>query len=287
MAEVGQSDIRGIDIQKLAVGFADEENIFKQFLTVTPTSAREIRWYQKTAGFLDSTDTSGITASQVANTAQLALPVVIQQSWTRQTSYVREYFAESPWISDQDIKDSDPDVLATTVRDVVRGVENQVDIRIYGQLSGSFALSGVAAGTGWGDATNGNPIQDLLSGSRLIRAQRYNVNDLVVIMSPLAYQNLMTYLITTKGSSIPAFSSELAKDGVLMRLLNNRIVVSANADNPTVIQFVPQRAATWKTFTPITTAIIDNPLIGRKIRAKEEGEILVTDINAGVSIKGV
>ena len=280
MAETGQSTIRGIDIQKLAVGFADEENIFKQFLTVVPTSAREIRWYQKTAGFVDTVDSSGITASQIANLPYGSAFPIAKQSWTRNTTYVRKYAVESELISQEDIDDSDPDVWATTMRDLVRAVENQVDIRIYGQLSGSFALSGTAAGTGWGDATNGNPIQDLLSGSRLIRNQRYSVNDLVVIMNPSQYQTLMTYLITTKGSSIPAFSSELARDGVLMRLLNNKIVVSANADSGTVIQFVPQRAAKWHTFTGISSAIIDEPGIGKKFRCWEEGEITVTDINA-------
>src|SRR3990167_3973212 len=100
----GQAEIRGIDIDKLAKGFADEEFIFKNFLTVTPTSAREIRWYQKTSATLDSTDTTGITASQIANTAPLALPVVVERTWTRNTSYVRKYFVESPMISDEDIK---------------------------------------------------------------------------------------------------------------------------------------------------------------------------------------
>jgi len=286
MTQTGQANIRGIDIQKVATGYADEENIFKQFLTVTPTSAREIRWYQKTAGFLDSSDTSGITASMIANTAEGSQPVVIQPNWTRMTSYIREYFAESPFISDEDINDSDPDVYTTIVRDTVRGVENQIDIRIYSQMSGSFALSGNAAGTGWGDATNGNPIQDLLSGSRLIRTQRYDTSNLVVFMHPNQTQTLLTYLITTKGSSIPNFSSDLVKSGVLLRLLNFRLVESANCDDKTIVMFVPQRAATWKTFLGIQTAVIDNPLIGKKIRCKEEGEILVTNINAGCTIKG-
>ena len=286
MTETGQQNIRGIQIDKIAVGFADEENIFKQFLTNVTTSSREIRWYQKTAGFVDSSGTSAITASQIANTAYGAQFVVTRQSWTRNSTYVRKYATESELISDEDIRDSDPDVWPTTMRDLVRAVENQVDRRIYAQLSGQFALSGLAAGTGWGDGTNGNPIQDLLSGSRLIRTQRYSVNNLVVIMHPLEYQKLMTYLITTKGSSIPAFSSDLAKDGVLMTLLNNKIVVSANADQNTVIQFVPQRVAKWHTFVPISTAVVDDPGIGKKIRVWEEGEISVTDINAGVTIKG-
>ena len=38
----GQADIRGLDIDKLAKGFADEEILFKRFVTVSTTSAREI-----------------------------------------------------------------------------------------------------------------------------------------------------------------------------------------------------------------------------------------------------
>lgn len=285
MTEISQANIRGIDIQKLATGFADEENVFKKFLTVVPTSAREIRWCQKTPGFLDSSDTTGITASQIANNSQLGLPVIVQPAWTRLTSYVREYMAESPWISDQDIQDSDPDVFATIVRDTVRGVENQVDIRIYAGLSGGFALSGNAAGTGWGDATNGNPIQDLLSGSRLIRVQRYDTTNLVALMHPQETQKLLTYLITTKGSSIPNFSSSLVADGVLLRLLNFRIVESANCDANTVLGFVPGKQK-WKTFTPISTAVIDNPLIGKKFRCREEGEFLLENPSAGFALRG-
>ena len=147
------ADIRGIDIDKLAKGFADEQNVFKKFCTVSTTAAREIRWYQKTAGFLDSTDTTGITASQIANIGPGALPVVVEQTWTRNTSYVRKYFVESPLISDEDIKDTDIDILATNVRDLVRAVERQIDARIYTVIStGTGVLTGASTQDGWDDA---------------------------------------------------------------------------------------------------------------------------------------
>ena len=102
MAKTGEaqtsamSEIRGIDIDKLAKGFADEENIFKKFVTVTPTSAREIRWYKKTVGFLSGTQTGATTSNLIDNTDQLALPTVVEQSWTRTSSYIKKYFVESP-----------------------------------------------------------------------------------------------------------------------------------------------------------------------------------------------
>ena len=40
---------------------------------------------------------------------------------------------------------------------------------------------------------------------------------------------------------------------------------------------MPQRAATWKTFTPITSRTVEEVGIGTKIRVWEEGECLLTD----------
>lgn len=277
----GQADIRGIDIDKLAKGFADEENVFKKFITVSKTSAREIRWYKKTSGFLDSTDTTAITSSQIANTAERALPVVVEQSWTRQASYVRKYFVESPTISEEDIKDTDIDILATNVRDLVRAVVNQVDKRIYNVITESQSPSNInsaaAAGTGWDDGTNGDPIGDILAGKKNIRSYGYNPEGGVLAMDSLAHKQLLVFLINTKGSSIPQFSSERVKDGVVMEILGLNVLVSENVVTDSVAIWVPNRSATWKAFMPITSVVINDPGIGRKIRVWEEGECLLTD----------
>src|SRR3990167_4308969 len=273
-----QADVRGLFVDKLVKGFADEENVFKQFCTVTTTSAREIRWYQKTAGYLDSTDTTGITASQIANQAFKARPVVVEQSWTRNTSYVRKYFVESPIISDEDIKDSDIDVLAVNVRDLVRAVANQVDIRIYDVITDATGIETTAAvGTGWDDATNGNPITDILVGARKIRNNGYETKGGVITMNPIEHQNLMVWLISTKGASIPGFSSEKVVTGAIMEILGWNVVVSSNATTDEVAMWLPSRSCTYKTFTPITSAVITDAGIGRKIRVWEEGIALATD----------
>jgi hypothetical protein len=54
-----------------------------------------------------------------------------------------------------------------------------------------------------------------------------------------------------------------------------RVVVSENATTDQALMFVPQLAATWKSFVPITSAIIDEPGIGKKIRVWEEGECIL------------
>ena len=55
----------------------------------------------------------------------------------------------------------------------------------------------------------------------------------------------------------------------------DRISQNATADN--VVQFVPQRAATWKEFMPITAQNKEEVGIGVKIRVWSEGEAILTD----------
>lgn len=278
------ADIRGLDIDKLAKGFADEELVLKRYVTNSKTSAREIRWFQKTAGFLDSTDTSGITASQIANTSSKSRPVVVEQTWTRNTSYVRKYFVESPLLTEEDIKDSDVDILATNVRDLVRAVAYQVDTRIYNVLTESLSPVNIqttaATADGWDDAVTGDPIADLMEAKRLIRTQRYDPEGAILYIHPTEHKNLLTYLINVKGSSIPNFSSEKVRSGEVMEILGLKVVVSLNATTDYALVFVPNRAATWKSFMPITSTVVTDPGIGRKIRVWEEGECILTDPKA-------
>lgn len=273
----GMADIRGLDIDKLAKGFADTQNIFKKFCTVTTTNAREIRWYSKTSGFLDSTDTTAITASQIANTSFRSRPVVVEQSWTRNTSYVRKYFVESPTLSDEDIKDCDIDILATNVRDLTRAVERQVDARIYTVLSTASGVQTGAVVDDWDVDATANPVKDFLTIKKAFLDYGYNPEGAVIAMDGTDYLNLVNWLITIKGSSIPSFSSDKIESGVVMELLGLKIVVSTNCTANQAVAFIPQVSATWKSFVPVTAVTMDDPGIGKKIRVWEEGECICTD----------
>jgi hypothetical protein len=276
----GMALIRGIDIDKVAKGFAEEVMLMKRFCLNTNTSAREIRWYQKTAGFIDSTDTSGITASQIANVAQGALPVVAEQSWTRQTSYVRKYMIESPLISDEDIKDSDIDILAGNVKDLVRAVERQVDLRIWNVVTENLSVTNintVAITHEWDDYTNTTPIADLMQAKAHLQTYNYNPEGAVLMLNPNEHMYLMNWLIATKGSSIPTFASQRVGDGVVMEILGLRVVVSNVVTADYAVIFIPQTSVTWKTFMPVSSVLIEEKLIGTKIRVAEEGEALLTD----------
>src|SRR3990167_7706835 len=221
------ADIRGLDIDKLAKGFADEQLVLKKFLNNSSTKAREIRWFQKTSGFLDTEDTTGITASHIANTSSKARPFVAEQSWTRKTSYVRKYFVESPMLSMEDLKDTDVDLLATNVRDLVRAVAKQVDTRCYNVLTESLSPSDIlttaATQDGWDDLSTGDPIADLLTAKQKIRAQGYDPEGAVLYINSVEHKNLLNYLISVKGSSIPNFASQKMESGVVMSLLGLQV----------------------------------------------------------------
>ena len=278
---LAQQDVRGMDVDKLIKGFENERFVFKNNLTVTPTTHREIRWFQNTSNTpLDSTDTTGITASQIAGVAFGALPPVAEFSTTRMTSYVKHYAVESPWFSSADIKDSDPDMFGANLRELRRAVENQVDYRILDVLSGTCLLSGSAAGTGRADASNGNPFLDLLSGSTEIRKKGYDIQNVVAWVHPEQYKELFNYFITTKGSSVPQFASGKVSDGVITKIANVGIIVSNNATAGQVMMIVPQRVATWKEFTPLRAVTMEDPRFGTKIFAEEDGEVIFTDPNA-------
>jgi hypothetical protein len=295
----GEAEIRGINIDKLAKGFADEDAIMKKYVTVSKTNAREIRWYQKTSGFLDVPTTNDTAISLMYNTAQGARPFVTEQSWTRCTSYVKKFFVSSPMISEEDIKDSDIDVFATNVRDLVRGLSRAVDKRIFAILfnaleatptqpltNGAVTVQTTAATAAWNLPAGMDPILDILNGKQKIRSYGYNPEGSILGMNSIEHKRLLSYLINTKGSSIPQFASDKLGSGVVMELLGCKVVVSEHFTTTWVYQWVPERAATWKVFMPISTAIIKEEGIGRTIRVWEEGECLLTDPKAVHVISG-
>ena len=288
----GMADIRGLDIDKLAKGFAElEPNIFKGFINQSKTKAREIKWYQKESGFLDTTDTTGMTLSRT-NTSFGSRPEVAEQSWDRQTSYVKKFFLSSPLLNDEDIKDSDIDILGTNIHDIVRGVQRRVAARIFQvmfnclaatpdqPLTAANTIQTTASTDGWDQTATANPILDITNGSQLIKAQGYKTKGGVLAMNSIEEKYLINWLISIKGSSIPSFSSEQVKKAVLMEILGWNVIVDEIFTTDWVYQWVPNRAGTWKSFAPISSVAIKEPMIGTTIRVSEEGEFILENPNA-------
>src|SRR3990167_6966680 len=279
MAETtGMYEIRGLQINKLVKGYSDEAIVFKKFCQISSTPNREIRWYQKTSGYLDSADTSGITASQIDDISPGAKPVSIGPSFTRQTSMCRAYKADSELITIEDERDMDPDVLAITVRDVVRGVMRRVDARIYSILSANAGNTVASQNGGW-NASGGDPISDILDAKKLIREDSYEPKGINLLLSPADEKNLILYIISTKGSSIPGYSSNVITSSIVDGILQCKVTVSTNVTADEAM-LVADKACKWKEFMPLRHYIIDQPGIGKIVRVVEEGEAILEEPNA-------
>ena len=291
--KAAEQDIRGLNIDKLAKGFGEILPTFKNLVQVSKTKARQIRWYRKGLSLataqnaLDTPTTQGVTKSLMTNTSFKSRPFAVEQSWERQTSHIKKFFVESPMISIEDIKDNDVDVLAGNVRELVKAVHFRVDQRIYDVLteatvSGTPNPSNVnttASVDGWQATGTCNPILDLLNAKMELSDSGYDPEGAFCLMTPLEHRSLLNFLINTKGSSIPPFATEKVRSGVVMELLGLKIVVSSNATDDWVITFL-KSAVTYKSFMPLTSVVMDEPGIGKKIRVWEEGEALLTDPRA-------
>lgn len=277
----GQAEIRGIDIQKLVDGFADVGLVLSKYVPIVKASARELRWYSKTSGagsanFLSSPTTTGMTTDLI-ETSEKALPVTIENSYTRNTGYVKIFKAQSPLISIEDLNDSDPDVWGDVIRDVVRAVNKKKDARILTVLDASGCGTAAATGNGWNVDADADPVLDFLIAIESIESYGYTTNDLIAYMNPAEKKWLLRWLITVKGSSVPGFSSTKIENGEVMALLGVKIVSDALRPTDTVTFFSPSQAVKWKEFEPTTSAVVDEPGIGKKVRVWSAGEAIRTN----------
>lgn len=278
---VEMQDIRSLDTQKALKGFALTEYIFKNMVTRTTTNGDSIRWYKETAADLTATSPSQL------ETSPLSMFETLEVSWTRTVSYPRKYAAEGT-ISREDIKSADINVMARTLLRLTRAIAKKVDGRIYNVMSEDQSPSTIgtaaATGTGWDDTTNGNPVLDIMAAKQTIAENDYDVSSCVVAMNPKNHKDLLNYLITVKGSSIPGFSSEKVKTGVVMRLLGCDIVVSNNVVADSVWVGLPSTAVTWFTFENLQSGTEDILGKGTKVAVWENGEAVLTDPKAAYLI---
>jgi len=281
MATVETTDIRGLDIDKMIKGFALTEYIFKNMVSQSTTSGDSVRWYQETAADLT------LTSPSILETSPLSQFEQAEVSWTRLTAYPIKYAIEGT-ISREDIKSADIDVLARTILRLTRAVVKKVDTVIYNTMSEDQSPSTIgtaaATGTGWDDTTNGNPILDIMKGLQAIAEQDYDTSGCVVAMDPKNYKDLLNYVITVKGSSIPAFASDKVSTGVVGTLVGCKLVVSNNVVADSVWMGLPSKAVTWKSFESLHSETENIMGKGTKIAVWENGVAILTDPKAAYLI---
>ncbi len=280
MAEgIGESDIAGINVQEFLTGFADEDIVLKGLCRQTTTPTRQFVWMQKTAGYISPATTSGMALNLILGAGMRGVSPVVEQTFTRNTSNVRDFGAVSELITMSDEKDVTVDILGIMIKDSLTAVSSQVDTRIYNvgteSLSPSNILSTASTQTGWDDVVSGNPILDLLVGIRKIRQNRYIISSSrkgVLYINSIEHQHLMNFLISVKGSSIPSTASDLLVKGAVMSLLNLDVVVSENATTDYAWIFIPGVTVAWTTFISLTSEVEKIVGKGKKVHVWEEGE---------------
>lgn len=281
MATIETATIRGLDIDKMVKGFALTEYIFKTMVTNSTTSGDSVRWYQETAADLTLTSPSQLETGPLSEFEEAEV------SWTRNTSYPIKY-AVTGTISREDIKSADIDVLARTILRLTRAIVKKVDSVIYNVMSEDQSPSTIgtaaATGTGWDDTSGGNPILDIMAGLQNISENDYDTAGVIVAMNPKNYKDLLNYIITVKGSSIPGFASDKVQTGVVGTLVGTKLVVSNNVVADSVWMGIPAKAVTWKAFEGLTAETENIMGKGTKIAVWENGVAILTDPKAAYLI---
>ena len=266
---VGMADIRGLNVSKVVTGFALREYVFKQLCIVQSVSSWQDRYYQETAS-----DLTGGTGSAVEGVPRLANFPHGEVSWTQVNSYMKKHGMETR-ISWEDAKTNDIDTIARSLLRIARAVAKSVDAEIWDVLTenqSASTINSVTSTAAWDAGSGQDPIDDILQAKQKISEQDYNPDrDTFLLLSPKDYRSLLTWLIGTKGSSIPQFSSEKVRNGRIGEFLGLTVLVSNNVTADYAAVVIGKEAGTWKSVQPLTTRTIEDAGIGFTIRSWEVG----------------
>lgn len=269
----GQALIKGLNIDKVSKDMFEEALIFKKEVKIENTPSRQIRWYQKTSGYLTAT-----SPSKISNIPYGARPFVLRQTWTRNTSYTKKYLLDSEMIDMEDETDSDVQVFLNTTEDLTAAVAYDLDGDIWDVVSESQSpsnINDVTSTAAWDAASGQNPYADVTEAEELIREQTKKNPVLKIYLNAKDHKSLKDWLVTTKGSSIPGFSSQLIDNKPLLTFDSKQVIVSENVTADYAMVANLERGAIYKEFMGLRTWIINEEGIGRKIRIGTNGITLL------------
>lgn len=282
----GQALIRDIDITKGAIAEFEEALIFKNLISNRPTKAREIKFWQKTTGYLTLT-----TPAKLSNIAPGARPFVAETSWTPVTKFSIKYMLDSPMINMEDESDSEIQVFRDNAKDVVQAIANDQDSDIFDVFTENQSvvnINAVAANATWAAASGQDPFEDIMQAKMEIRQQtKRSIRNGILLVNAQGEKDLLVWLVSTKGSSIPNFASEKVGTGTLAGIAGLQVVVSENVTSTFAVVGDFKQAAEYRTFKPLQTWIITEHGIGRKIRVSTNGVAILIKPKFVTLITGV
>jgi len=282
----GQALIRDIDITKGAIAEFEEALIFKSLISSAPTKSREIKYWVKTSGYLTLT-----APAKLSNIAPGARPFVAETSWTPTTVYSIKYMLDSPMINMEDESDSEVQVFRDNAKDVVEAIANDVDGDIWDVISENQSadlINAVAANAPWAAASGQDPFEDIMQSKMEIRQQtKRSIRNGVLLLNAQGEKDLLVWLVSTKGSSVPNFASEKVGTGTIDNFAGLKVVVSENVTATFAFVGDLKQAAEYRTFKSLQTWIITEEGIGRKIRVSMNGKAILKKPKFCALITGV
>ena len=269
----GQADIRSDFYDSVARNYQNEESIFYGEVEVVSTSAREINYYQRTSGYLTATSPTSIKVAEGAS------PWVLETSWTKNTAYCAKYMLDSPLITIEDEADSRVKVFADNAEEVTGAIVNDRDGDIFNVATENQSpvnINSVTATAAWDASSGQDPMEDVSEALQKIREQtKRKLKNPTLYVSAKGYKDLQVWL-TTQGTKFANVASSLVTDGVLESFGGCKIVVSENVTADYALVAELKKSTTYYEFKAMQTAIINEEMIGRKIRVMTMGIAVLT-----------
>jgi len=266
----GQALIRGVDISRLVVKMENEALIFKPLISSVAVSSQQIRYYQKTSGYLTLS-----TPSRISNIPVGSRPFVAETSWTRSTVYTKKYMLDSPMIDMEEESDSEVQVFMDNAKDIVDAISNDEDGDIWDVFTEDETPTNIntnAATAAWNAASGQDPFEDIMEAKQKIREEtQRSIKNGKLLLNAQGEKDLLVWLVSTKGSSIPSFASEKVGSGTISNFAGLDVIVSENVSSTFACVADLKEAVEYKQFKPMQTWIITEEGVGRKIRCSTNG----------------
>ena len=277
--ELGQTDIRGENINRAVKGFALKKFKMRQVLLQVTSSKLTETYYRETAADLTPGDTDSNTKPSIQGVARGAAFPHVDPSWTKVQSDNIKFAAESKVFLEDQLLDA-IDVQARTILRVARAIANQVDSYIYTELSGANGIStfAIAAGNEWDSDTvaNRDPIFDLLNGIQTLDEDNYDaLENGFLLVSPKDHTNLIR---NSKVINNPSFkTADVVSNGVVGQLTGLTLIKSTSVTADEFMIIIGQIAATWRSAIPMQSRVIEEAGVHNIIKSWEMGQVQITD----------
>ena len=272
--EQGQALIRGIFLDKKARNYQNEESIFYREVSVNKTTSREVRYYQRTSGYLTATSPASIVV------AEGALPFVLETSWSRNSAYTKKYSVDSPMITVEDEADSEVRLFMENLEEITGAVVNERDGDIWDVATENQTpvnINDVTSTAAWDAASGQDPFEDVAEAIQLIREQtKRKLTDPKLYVSAKGEKDLKVWVTSIKGSLWNELASKVAENGRLTLFCGCQVIVSENVTADFALVGDLKKSTDYWEFFALTTAIITEALIGRKLRIMTNGIATLT-----------